>query len=216
MILARENRHQALLVAIQQKKIHPNALSELEREKLTTNKNAEVSETARELFQETSEDAELQDRIDRYQKALGNARDLQRGEEVFRATCLTCHRLGEEGTEVGPSLGSLTTRPDESILIDLFDPSSKIDPEYTLYLIADHAGASYAGILSSESATSLTIRQVDGTEAVVLRKDIATMATSSLSLMPGTLHESISPQAASDLIGFLRQAYGRKEAPSNP
>ncbi len=208
-ILARENRLPALLSALKEGTVKPSEIREVDREKLISSRDAEIAREAQGVFEDgQAADHDLEERLARYQKALSGPRDLQSGEAVFGQNCLLCHQLGDQGTDIGPSLGSITTKPDETILVDLLDPSSKIDPEYTLYIVSTNQGQSFAGLLASESPTSLTMRQADGSTAVVLRRDIASMTTSSISLMPGNLHEAMTPEDVANLIAFLRKAYG--------
>ena len=63
--------------------------------------------------------SELQKRLKVYTAALEGERDLKHGREVFTKTCLNCHKLGAEGHEVGPALGSVINKPDEAILVDI-------------------------------------------------------------------------------------------------
>ncbi|HKQ39273.1 MAG TPA: PVC-type heme-binding CxxCH protein, partial [Verrucomicrobiae bacterium] len=51
------------------------------------------------VIEQISEDA-----FHQFIAALGGPRDLKRGHEVFVQACATCHRLGNEGFEVGPDL----------------------------------------------------------------------------------------------------------------
>ena len=43
----------------------------------------------------------------------------------------------------------------------------------------------------------------------LLRRDLAFLRASAVSLMPANLHEQLGPQDVADLIAFLRKAYGR-------
>ena len=206
-ILARENRLPALLEAMERGAVKPSAVTGVQREKLTASRDRKIATRAESLFENPNAEGELQERIDRYRKALPGPRDLRRGKEVFTQSCLVCHQLGSEGTGVGPLLGHLAGQADETILVDILDPSSKVDPQYTLYIVSNVQGESFAGVLSSESPTSIVLRLADGTSAVILRQDIVKMTASAISLMPANLHEVITPEDASNLIGFLRQAY---------
>ena len=97
---------------------------------------------------------------------------------------------------------------DETILLDLLDPSSRIEPEYRSYIIATKNGKTFTGILASETATNVLLRQEKGETETILRSDIETMKVSDVSLMPSNLHLLVSPKDACNLIGFLRRAHG--------
>lgn len=209
-IFARRNRLPALLEAIEEKIVHPRDISGVQREQLKTIPDVNLSERAGRLFKESSSEAEVTNRIARYSRALGNKVDPVRGKVVYQKNCVVCHKLGEHGNEVGPSLGSIAGKPDESVLIDILDPNGKIDPEYKLYLIAAKGGKAHAGVLGSESPTSVTLKRVDGGIDVILRKDIIKMTASEVSLMPANLHTQISPQDVADMIAFLRLRFAEK------
>ena len=204
-IFARENRLPSLLAAVQNKVVRRGDISAIQREQLTKSGNNAIAMRARELFENPMADAELQKRIDQYQKALSGKRNPDRGKQVFAKTCLACHKLKDEGFEVGPPLGSVINKPDEVILLDILDPSGHIESEYGSYIVVTYEGRTFTGILVSESATSVTLRKAKGVNDMVLRKDIEIIKASEVSLMPSNLHEQISPQDAADLIAFLRK-----------
>jgi putative heme-binding domain-containing protein len=75
---------------------------------------------------------------------------------------------------------------------------------YTTYEVQTTDGRSFTGILASESATSLTLRQAAGLEYVLLRKDIARLEALGVSLMPEALATTLEPKDLADLIAWLR------------
>ncbi|HCQ38548.1 MAG TPA: hypothetical protein DIV39_05285 [Verrucomicrobiales bacterium] len=206
-IFARKNRLPALIEAIENGAVHPGDVSGVQRELLKAIPDADLAARAGRLFKEPSSEAELAARIARYRGALNNKADAVKGKVVYQNNCIVCHKLGDQGNEVGPSLGSITGKPDESLLMDILDPNGKIEPEYKLYLISAAGGKAYAGVLASESPTSVILKRVDGGTDVILRKNIITMTASELSLMPTDLHTQINPQDTTDLIAFLRAAF---------
>jgi len=209
-IFARANRLPALLDAIEIGVVRRGEISAIGREQLTANRDQQIASRAHKLFANSTADADLQKRIDRYQRALTGERNLERGKQVFVKNCLACHKLGDEGHDVGPRLGTIINKPDETILLDVLDPSGRIEPEYRSYLVVTEDGRTFTGILASESPTSVTLRKEKGTSESILRKDIEVIKASDVSLMPSNVHEQISPQDAADLIGFLRHAFSRR------
>jgi len=63
----------------------------------------------------------------------------------------------------------------------------------------------YDGIISNETTWSITLRggSEDGDETV-LRKNIASIRASSVSLMPDELEKSLGKQGLADVIAYLR------------
>jgi putative membrane-bound dehydrogenase-like protein len=210
-IFARANRLPALLDAVEKETVGRSDINASQLELLTTSDDQRIAERAQALFDNPAASAELRQRIERYQAAFTNPRDVDRGKQVFAKHCLACHKLNNEGYEVGPPLGSSMNKPDETVLLDLLDPSGRIEPEYRSYVVSTEDGRTFTGILASESPTSVTLRKEKGASESILRKDIDVMMVSSVSLMPSNLHEQVTPQDTADLIGFLRRAYRRSE-----
>ena len=203
----RDNRRPAILDAIEAEVVSRSDLNASHIEQLVAGSDAAVVARAKALLANPEADAELQQRIATYQAALKNDRDLKNGEQVFRKNCLACHMLGKEGFEVGPALGTIINKPDETLLLDLLDPSSRVVPDYRSYMVVTTDGRTFAGILASESATSVTLRMEKGVTEAILRRDIDILQASEVSLMPSGLHKVVSPQDAADLLAFLRKTY---------
>ena len=208
-IFARSNRLAALLTALEQNVVRGTELTASERELLLTHPDQQLARRAQALLVEATTDTELQRRIDTYQRALQNPRNVKRGEQLFTKHCLACHQLQEAGHAVGPRLGSTINRPDETILLDLLDPSGRIEAEYRSYTAITEDGRSFTGVLASESPTSITLRKEKNATETLLRRNLEFLRASAVSLMPANLHEQLGPQDVADLIAFLRKAYGR-------
>src|SRR5207248_1105395 len=74
--------------------------------------------------------------VEAYRPALELTADVGRGRAVFRKNCTACHRLENEGHEVGPDLlSALRNKSPEQLLIDILDPSREVDPRYLNYLV---------------------------------------------------------------------------------
>jgi len=214
---ARQDRVPWLLDAVAAETVPPTAISALRREQLTEHSNAELRQRARDLLSRRMND-ERTAIIKQYQSALTLARDPKRGEQVYLKTCARCHKLGDKGLEVGPDLMAVRTRPDESLLLDILDPSSALARGYTVYAVTTTAGRVHTGLLSSDAATSITLRNAAEitpqqtkpavVEEIILRKDIEEMKALSKSLMPEGFEKDLKPQDVADLIGFLRHSLG--------
>jgi len=208
-VFARTDRLPTLLNALENGSVLRSDINAIQREQLIASRDEQIAIRAQQLFASPTASVELQQRFDRYQQVLSNTRNVERGKQVFTKHCLACHKLKDEGYEVGPGLGSITNKPDETILLDLLDPSGHIDPEYRSYIVTTEDGRIFTGVLTSESPTSVTLRKEKGASESILRKDIDLIKASEVSLMPSNLHETVNPQSAADLIGFLRQAFNR-------
>ena len=65
-------------------------------------------------------------------------------------------------------------------------------------------GTVLTGILATETATSITLRQQGGKEAVIPRSEIDELKSSGQSLMPEGLERNIPPQDMADLLSFIK------------
>jgi len=72
------------------------------------------------------------------------------------------------------------------------------------FFFATTDGLVRTGLVAGESATSILLRQPEGKKASVLRKDIAVMKASPVSMMPEDLIKMLTPQELADAIGWLR------------
>ena len=218
-IFSRTDRLADLLTAMEQGVVSRQSLSALERAQLLNHSNADIVQRAKTLF---SAEAPLKSRelVERYRLALAGPHDVQRGKAVFTRVCTQCHRLDGQGNAVGPDLSAAQNRAEESLLLDILQPSTKIAAGYQSYIVADTNGKAYTGVLASETATSITLRTPLAAssgekppgiqEQTILRKDIDVMKASEQSLMPDRLEKEIAPQEMANLIAYLRAA--RKSA----
>ena len=165
-----------------------------------------IRKRAKQLFAEKAVDPELEKRAVAYREALSKERDLARGKGLLTKHCLVCHKLGPEGHEVGPNFVEVANTPDEGLLQEILAPSRKIDPQFRNFVVVTASGKVLNGVIASESATSVTLRQEEGKSATILRKDIDEMNASDVSLMPEDLYKNLSPQDIADLLGYLRES----------
>ncbi len=155
-------------------------------------------------------DAVSEETFRRFVAALGGVRDLKRGHEIFLTACATCHRVGNEGHDVGPDLLGQVGISEESLLRDLLMPNERIRPGYETTEVRLHDGSVVVGLLKEDGATSLTIAQAGGAEQVLLRKDVTESGRSPASLMP-PFAEGLSPADAANVLAWLRSNLGDKD-----
>jgi putative membrane-bound dehydrogenase-like protein len=130
--------------------------------------------------------------------------DAQRGHTLFQAQCAICHRLKNEGKEVGPDLGMANDKPLDWLLTAILDPNAAIEERYRSQTLTFKAGGEVTGILSTETANNVVVRLPGGTDLPILRSDIATQKPTGKSLMPDGMETVFKPQDIADLIAWLR------------
>ncbi len=205
-LLARPERLQALLDAVQRKKVLPAQLEPARIDQLRKHTDARVRQRALALLSGQLA-PDRQKVVKAYESALELKPELLRGKMVFKRVCATCHRLENEGTEVGPNLlATLRNKSREQLLIDILDPSREVDPRYLNYVVATRQGKSVTGLVAAETASSLTLRRGDKAEDTILRSQIEEIQATGKSLMPENLETQLSKQDLADVIEYLQVA----------
>lgn len=138
-----------------------------------------------------------------YVGALSAPRDLRRGQDLFRQTCATCHRLGDEGHAVGPDLMGQLGIAEEGLLKDVLLPDERIRTGYEATLVEMADREPVTGILREDGATSLTVVLPNGVEQVLLRRDVTGVRRLPGSLMP-SFAETLSPEDLAHLLAWMR------------
>ncbi|MBL9193972.1 MAG: HEAT repeat domain-containing protein [Opitutaceae bacterium] len=130
----------------------------------------------------------------------------------LNANCLACHAVGNSGSEVGPNLRSIgLQRTRTQLLESLLAPSAAISPGFGIVSLTLKDGSSLGGTLASEDATTIRLRQFDGTFQAVPRERIAS-ATPPVSIMPPMLG-ILQPKEVRDVVAYLSSLTYRANEP---
>ena len=88
-------------------------------------------------------------------------------------------------------------------MLNILDPNREVMPQYQSYILVTTSGRVVTGMITAESATSLTIRKPDGGEEPVLRLEIDELRSTGQSFMPEGLEKQIDVPAMADLLAYL-------------
>jgi putative heme-binding domain-containing protein len=136
-------------------------------------------------------------------KAHGDAR---RGAVVFRAAtsaCLSCHKVGKQGGEVGPNLSAVgACIPPEDIVEGVFWPNRTVKPEFKAVAVEVASGQVVQGIVKDETARELVLQDAAGKLHRIPTKEIAQRREIG-SLMPDGLTTAMTAEQRRDLIRYL-------------
>jgi putative membrane-bound dehydrogenase-like protein len=217
VLFSRDAWLRRLLVALETNTVRPGQLDAARRQRLLTHRDETVRRRAAKVFDSPSS-------ADR-QKVLRDHADVAtmkgnagRGKKVFARACASCHLLEGVGHAVGPDLSALANRTAAYLLTEVLDPNRNVDTRYMQYTAVTRRGRSFTGILASETATSITLREQEGRQHVLLRADLETLTSTGKSLMPEGLEKDLTKQDLADLIAYLsapRRAAKRFEG-NNP
>lgn len=124
------------------------------------------------------------------------------GRKHFQKLCMQCHRLGEDGVQLGPELTGAGQHGIRYFLENIIDPNAVIGSDFQLTTVETKKGDVISGIILGETTSALTLRTT--TEPVVIAKtDIAKRETSDKSLMPEGLLESLADREQIELLKYL-------------
>jgi putative heme-binding domain-containing protein len=203
-LFARAERLPALLAALGEKKLLANQLEPLRIDQLRKHPDTALRRQAQRVLAGQVA-ADRQKVVEAYRSALDLKADAGLGKAVFKKNCATCHRLENEGVEVGPDLlSALRNKSREQLLTDVLDPSREVDPRYLNYLVTTKKGQTLTGLLAAETATSVTLRRGEKAEDTLLRSQIEEIQVTAKSLMPEGLEMQLSRQDVADLIAYLQ------------
>lgn len=202
-MLGRPERVVLLLDAIEAGKIKARDLDTARSTRLLKSANAATKARAEKLLA-ASIPADRNKALEDYKKVLAMKADPRHGKEVFRKNCATCHKIGDVGNDVGPSIADLRTKTLEQVLTDVIQPNKAIDNNFVTYTVVTTDGLTVVGIVAADTPAGVTLKLADGKTASILKKDIDVMESNGLSLMPEGLEKNIPHQDMADVITFVK------------
>ena len=134
--------------------------------------------------------------------------DPKAGREIFfgkKAACFACHRVVDQGGQVGPDLSKIgQVRTARDLVESVVFPSATFARGFQPYTVATINGKIHSGVISRETRTAIFLMTLQRTEQRVLRSEIEEMVPSKTSIMPKGLDQTLSTRELKDLIAFLQ------------
>ncbi len=202
-LLANTDRTKLLLDAVEAGNIKPSEIDTPQVKRLMDSRDAAIKSRAAKLFA-AAMPADRAKALADYQPVLAMKGDAAKGQVVFEKNCAACHRINGIGVNVAPDISDSRTKKFEQILADILQPNRAIDNNYVGYTVRQLDGTVLTGILSAETATSITLKQQGGKEAVIPRSEIDELKSNGQSLMPEGLERQIPQADMADLLSFIK------------
>ncbi len=204
ILVSREAWARGLLQSIEAGEVAANELGATSRSRLILHFSANVRRLASQLMRESTP-VERLSTIERFRSKLQAPADANRGRDVFRKHCASCHQLENEGTNIGPDLLALTDRDPDKMLVSILDPDRAVEPRYVEYSVVTMRGRVLAGIVATETGNSLTLIDAQGAEHKLVRSDVAELVSTGKSLMPVGVEQLLAnDNELLDLIAYVR------------
>ncbi|MBM3964558.1 MAG: c-type cytochrome, partial [Planctomycetes bacterium] len=194
-----------LLGRLESSEISPALLDATQQARMLDYPNPELAKRYRELPW-NRQIAAREEVYQAYTASLELKGDARAGSAAYSRACASCHRRGErsEGADIGPNLASVVGHSQEKLLRNIVIPSADVQPGYYAYSCLLESGEVVSGVLVSETATSVAIKQTNGEIRGIPRSEIDVLRNTNRSLMPDGLEASIDHQQMADLIAYLQ------------
>ncbi|WP_395742522.1 PVC-type heme-binding CxxCH protein [Prosthecobacter sp.] len=161
----------------------------------------EMPELAKKLFGEASSDRAkvVQD----YMVSTTMKGNAKRGQQVFATICISCHKHGALGVDVGPPLSDVKVKPPEGLLSDILDPNRMFEARWSAYTVETKDGRILSGLIQSETGDAIVLAMMGGAKETIQRSAIKEMKSLDHTLMPVGLEAAINKEQMADLLAFL-------------
>ena len=171
--------------------------------------NATAQRTAPEIQRKVARLVAMQPRsgpIAAYPMSLEGG-DADRGRKIYRDNaavyCVRCHKVNNEGGEVGPELSGIGKKhPRMYLLESIIAPNQAIAQGFETVVVAKADGQVVAGVLKSEDDKTLRLMTAEA-KLIEIPKSEIDERTRGASAMPEDLHKKLSPGEIRDLVEFL-------------
>jgi putative membrane-bound dehydrogenase-like protein len=206
-LTARPTYALALLDAVKAGQVPRDQLTAFHVTRLTSLKNAEVDKRVAATWGRINKTpAEKQTQITRLEKTFTEAPlwaySAGAGRQHFQKLCMSCHRLGNEGTQLGPELTGAGKHGIRYFLENVIDPDAVIGTDFQVTTVETKDDETISGLLTGETPSALTVRTTTG-ETVIPKTSIKQRSTAEKSLMPEGLLESLGEREQIELLKFL-------------
>jgi putative heme-binding domain-containing protein len=134
--------------------------------------------------------------------------DPAHGVTVFQQTCAVCHKLKNQGGNVGPNLDGIAERGIARIFEDILDPNRNVDPAFAQTIIESTDGETFVGVGAHPDGELVVMSGADGKPVTVPKAKVKSQTVTRLSLMPPGFEQAIPVQDLNDIVAYLLKATG--------
>lgn len=208
-LAARREWAAALLDAVAAGRVPRSDLTAFSARQIRSHDDEALSRRLSELWGEIRETpAERARQVTDWKKRLTAdvlaAADPSAGRVHFKKLCANCHRLFDDGGEIGPNITGSQRRNLDYLLENILDPSASVSRDYQLETLVTDAGRVITGLVLAESETALTVATVNE-RIIVPVSEIEQRRKTSASLMPEGLLNGLTTAQVRDLVRYLSE-----------
>jgi len=203
VLLSQREWMAVLLKALEEGRVERASIDITVRARLLEHPDPTVVQRARNYFStQTDNRTKI---VEAHRDVLQVPGDVARGKQAFEKTCAKCHMPQRQHARLGPDLSGISSKTKQELLTAILNPSAAIEPRFVNYIVMTKDGRMYDGILANETPGAVTLRGTsDEGDLTLLRRNIAEIRASTISLMPEELEKSLSRQGLADVIAYLQ------------
>jgi len=136
----------------------------------------------------------------------GSPGDAGRGKALVASSgCLSCHRIGEQGSHLGPDLtdiGSRQGRTAEQLRRSIVAPDDEVAPADRFVRVVPKSGPAVTGHLLNQDAISVQLMTPKEELKSYLRADLREVTILDKGLMPSS-QGKLTDQQIADIVAYL-------------
>ena len=134
----------------------------------------------------------------------GLKHDAVEGKQIFETNCASCHRVRNNGGDIGPELTFVQKKFDRPGLLDaIINPSAGIVFGYEPWLITTTAGESFFGFIVADGDHTLVLKDINGKKHVIDAKNVSSRKKQENSLMPEPASLGLTEQNLADVAEYI-------------
>ena len=105
---------------------------------------------------------------------------------------------------MGPGLAEIGSKlSKDAMYVSILAPSAGISHNYESFAVRTDDDETIIGLMVSDTAESVTIKDAKGIERTISRKNVGEIKKQEKSLMPENLQETMNEQGLVDLVEYL-------------
>ncbi len=133
--------------------------------------------------------------------------DVAMGRAVFEraeASCITCHRIDNKGSDFGPALSEIGTKLTKEAIFDaIINPNTGLSMGFETTQLATKDGRVGMGIVRSETQDEIVLALPGGVATKFRKGDIVKREKLTTSMMPSGLNVALTQDDLINLVDYL-------------
>ncbi|MFT7435222.1 MAG: putative membrane-bound dehydrogenase-like protein [Psychromonas sp.] len=128
--------------------------------------------------------------------------ETEKGALIFKENCMTCHKVGENGADIGPDLTLIKKKFNKTGLLDaIMNPSASMAFGYEPWLVTSENN-SYYGFIVADGKT-LVLKDLTGNKVSIKSEKVSSKNQLKNSLMPDPASMGLKEKELADLSAYL-------------